>query len=230
MLKLRRTHGFSLRLSASAALRRSAGSPRAASTQPTFLNPHLEAAKADQPPALPSPPRAAIGQPETADRSRPWSRRTEAPQAPAHGGTGAGHDRGRLVRAGSARQREPLVLAGRQRSRPADKNRSSHGLHRCGLGRPSRSGPGSNPSVRARRVGRLQVRRRVTRSVHGAFLLRWADNLLPVTLLPPVGAPFPAAASARCRRKVSSSRSTNPHRDGRRQASGKAVPHADGDP
>jgi hypothetical protein len=51
-----------------------------------------------------------------------------------------------LVRAGSARHRKPLVYAGRQRSRPAYKNRRSHGLHRSGLGLPSSMGPGSNPA------------------------------------------------------------------------------------
>jgi hypothetical protein len=50
-----------------------------------------------------------------------------------------------LVRAGSARHREPLVLAGRQRSRPAYKNRRLHGMHRSGLGRPSTHEAGFEP-------------------------------------------------------------------------------------
>jgi hypothetical protein len=82
----------------------------------------------------------------TLGRSGPWPRRTRAPPTPAHGGS-----RRRpvivavLVRAGSARHREPLVLAGRQRSRPAYKNRRSHGMHRSGLGRPSTHEAGFEP-------------------------------------------------------------------------------------
>jgi hypothetical protein len=50
------------------------------------------------------------------------------------------------VRAGSARHREPLVLGGHQRSRPAYNNGRSLGIHRYDLGRRSSIGQGSNPS------------------------------------------------------------------------------------
>jgi hypothetical protein len=58
---------------------------------------------------------------------------------PAAGGGRPGHPspgRGDLVtrvRAGSARHREPLVLGGHQRSRPASENRRSLGIHRYDL-------------------------------------------------------------------------------------------------
>jgi hypothetical protein len=51
-----------------------------------------------------------------------------------------------LVRAGSARLREPLHLGGHQRSRRTRKNRRSCGIHRYDLGRRSSTGQGSNPS------------------------------------------------------------------------------------
>jgi hypothetical protein len=74
--------------------------------------------------------------------------RIRAPEASATGRESAGICG--LVRAGSARHRKPLILAGRQRSRPAYKNRRSHGLHRCGLGSSNRMGPGSNPTLQPR--------------------------------------------------------------------------------
>jgi hypothetical protein len=112
----------------------------------TLLNPHLQAAKADQRPAL----QALPGQKRPTAHARPIPSPVaehRAPQAPAHR-----RDRSQpeivvaLVRAGSARHRKPLVLAGRQRSRPAHNNRRSHGLHRSRLGLPSSTGPGSSPS------------------------------------------------------------------------------------
>ena len=51
-----------------------------------------------------------------------------------------------LVRAGSARHREPLVIGGRERSRPANQNRRSHGIHRHDLGRRSSLALGSDPT------------------------------------------------------------------------------------
>jgi hypothetical protein len=50
-----------------------------------------------------------------------------------------------MVRAGSARHREPLVLGGHERSPSANQNRRSHGIHRHDLGRQSSMGPGSSP-------------------------------------------------------------------------------------
>jgi hypothetical protein len=84
MLQLRRTHEFSLRLSASAALPQSAGSPRAAvnTARPSSTRTYRPPRQTSGPPS--KPPR-----PETANRKRqtdpsPRSRRTGAPQAPAH--------------------------------------------------------------------------------------------------------------------------------------------------
>jgi hypothetical protein len=74
--------------------------------------------------------------------------RIRAPEASATGRVSAGICG--LVRAGSAQHRKPLILAGRQRSRPAYKNRMSHGLHRSGLGSSNKMGPGSNPTLQPR--------------------------------------------------------------------------------
>jgi hypothetical protein len=54
-----------------------------------------------------------------------------------------------LVRAGSARLREPLVPGGHKRSRPVCHNRRSQGIQAKGLGRRNGAGPGSNPSSSA---------------------------------------------------------------------------------
>ena len=50
------------------------------------------------------------------------------------------------VRGGSAQHREPLVLGGHERSRPACENRRSYSIQSSDLGRRSRMGPGSNPT------------------------------------------------------------------------------------
>ena len=90
---------------------------------------------------------------------------------PLHGGRlpeSAGLGRGRsasqarggistLVRAGSARHQEPLVLGGHERSRPASSDRRSQAVRPYDLGRPSSAGQGSNRSRRAQpeRVGEV---------------------------------------------------------------------------
>jgi hypothetical protein len=51
-----------------------------------------------------------------------------------------------LVRAGSVRHREPLVLGGHERSRPLEENRRSAHLHGQVLGKRSRPRAGSSPS------------------------------------------------------------------------------------
>jgi hypothetical protein len=114
MLQLRRTHEFSLRLSASAALPQSAGSPRAAvnTARPSSTRTYRPPRQTSGPPS--KPPR-----PETANRKRqtdpsPRSRRTGAPQAPAHRrGTGASRDRGRP---GPRRVRTPSKTPGPRRA------------------------------------------------------------------------------------------------------------------
>jgi hypothetical protein len=50
-----------------------------------------------------------------------------------------------MVRTGSARHQEPLVLGGHERSCSANKNRRSQGIHRFDLGRHNSLGPGSSP-------------------------------------------------------------------------------------
>jgi len=118
----------------------------------SFLNPDLAAAKADQRPAPPSPPAQ-----ESANRARqtdpgpgrgaPSAAGVRAPEGPEPAEIVVA-----LVRAGSARHRKPLVLAGHQRSRPAHNNRRSHGLHRSRLGLPTSTGPGSSLSPRLPRA------------------------------------------------------------------------------
>jgi hypothetical protein len=123
-----------------------------------FLNPDPEAAKADQRPALSKP---SQGRNQPTGHGRPIPSPVVEHRAPQT----SAHRRGpepavmvvALVRAGSARHRKPLVHAGHQRSRPAYKNRRSHGLHRSGLGLPSSRGPGSNPSASATRTGHLRL-------------------------------------------------------------------------
>jgi hypothetical protein len=51
-----------------------------------------------------------------------------------------------LVRAGSARHREPLVLTGHERSASANLHRRSKAAHRHNLGRRSSPALGSNPT------------------------------------------------------------------------------------
>jgi hypothetical protein len=51
-----------------------------------------------------------------------------------------------MVRSGSARHQTPLVPGGHERSRPANHNRRSQGIHRHDLGRRNGTGPGSSPS------------------------------------------------------------------------------------
>jgi hypothetical protein len=52
-----------------------------------------------------------------------------------------------LVRDGSARHRNPLVLCGHERSRPASENGRSQAIHRYDHERRSSIGQGSNPSA-----------------------------------------------------------------------------------
>jgi hypothetical protein len=54
-----------------------------------------------------------------------------------------------LVRAGSARHKEPLVLGGHERSLSANENRRSEAVHRHYLGRRSSPELGSNPTSSA---------------------------------------------------------------------------------
>jgi hypothetical protein len=63
-----------------------------------------------------------------ASRCGPWSRRTGAPQVSATRRDRSLRGAVVLVRAGSARHREPPVLAGHERSRPVGTNRSSERL------------------------------------------------------------------------------------------------------
>jgi hypothetical protein len=51
-----------------------------------------------------------------------------------------------LVRAGSARHREPLVLGGHERARPVCENHRPQGIHASDLGQRNKAGPGSNPT------------------------------------------------------------------------------------
>jgi hypothetical protein len=93
MLKLRRTHEFFLRLSASAALRQSAGSPRAVNTA------RPSSTRTKRPPRQPSgPPSKPPGQKRPTAHTRPIPSPVaehRAPQAPRTGGIGASRDRGR---------------------------------------------------------------------------------------------------------------------------------------
>jgi hypothetical protein len=57
-----------------------------------------------------------------------------------------------LVRTGSARQRNPLVPGGPQRSRPASRNRRPDTTHRYDLGRRRKLSLGSNPSPKLPRA------------------------------------------------------------------------------
>jgi hypothetical protein len=54
-----------------------------------------------------------------------------------------------LVRIGSARHREPLVLGGHERSASANQRRRSEAIHRYDLGRRSSPALGSNPTSSA---------------------------------------------------------------------------------
>ena len=73
----------------------------------TFLNPDPEAAKADQAACPPSPPAQESANPGTADRSRPRSRSTERRRHPRTEGPEPAEIVVALVRAGSARHRNP---------------------------------------------------------------------------------------------------------------------------
>jgi hypothetical protein len=55
-----------------------------------------------------------------------------------------------LVRTGSARHREPLVLGGHERSASANEHRRSESIHRSNLGRRSSPALGSNPTFTRR--------------------------------------------------------------------------------
>jgi hypothetical protein len=52
----------------------------------------------------------------------------------------------RMVRAGSARHLDPLVLGGHERSRPVNKDHRSHGVHRSDLDRRISPALSSNPT------------------------------------------------------------------------------------
>jgi hypothetical protein len=104
------------------------------------------------------PPRQTSGPPSKPPRAESANRARQTDPIPGRGGperrrrprtegTGAGHDRGRPGPRWVRTPSKPLVRAGQQRARSADKNRSSHAIHRSGLGRSSSSGPGSNPSL-----------------------------------------------------------------------------------
>jgi hypothetical protein len=67
-----------------------------------------------------------------------------------------------LVRAGSARHREPLVLGGHERSVSACEDRRSQTIHRHDLGRQSIIALGSNPPARFS-IRRSRSRRRRAR-------------------------------------------------------------------
>jgi len=58
-----------------------------------------------------------------------------------------------LVRPGSVRHREPLVLPGHERSRSANENRRSQAIHRSDLERRSSMGPRSSPPPTPNRAG-----------------------------------------------------------------------------
>jgi hypothetical protein len=136
-------------LSVLEAMRQSAGWPRAASAQPTFLTPDREAAKADQRPALQAL-QGRNGQPGTAGRSRPGRGRPSAAGVRARRGPEPAVIVVALVRAGSVQHRKPLVIGGHERSRPANQNRRSHCIHRNDLRRQNSMGPGSSPSSSGR--------------------------------------------------------------------------------
>jgi hypothetical protein len=65
-----------------------------------------------------------------------------------------------LVRAGSARHWEPLVLGGHERSRWVCKNRTSYGIYRSDLARERSMGPGSSPPPSCREPSGLLPTRR----------------------------------------------------------------------
>jgi hypothetical protein len=77
-----------------------------------------------------------------------------------------------LVRAGSARHRQPLALGGHKRAQPVRRNRSSLGLHRYNLQRRNRVGPGSNPISYA---GRISVVYRAGGRDQGVSGLGWSS-------------------------------------------------------
>jgi hypothetical protein len=66
-----------------------------------------------------------------------------------HHGPHPARDQSRSVRAGSARHREPLVINGHQRSRPAYRNRRSQGTPAPNLGERNSETAGSSPSARS---------------------------------------------------------------------------------
>jgi hypothetical protein len=94
-----------------------------------------------------------------AGRSIPGRAGPERCRRPRPDGTGAGL-RVALVRAGSVRHREPLVLGGHEQSRPVDENRRSAHLHVQVLGKHSTATAGSSPPPPAQRS------QAVTRWVH----------------------------------------------------------------
>jgi hypothetical protein len=133
-------------MSVSEAIRQSAGWPQATSNSQTFPRPGPRG-RQGRPAARPSKPsQGRNGQPGTAGRSRPGRGGPSAAGVRARRGPEPAVIVVALVRTGSVRHREPLVLGGHERSRPAYKNRRSHSIHRYDLGRRSSMGPGSSPS------------------------------------------------------------------------------------
>lgn len=111
MLKLRRTHEFPEIVVIERCTPICGMATSRPSTAGPFLNPDLEAAWADQRPALQALPGAGFGRPETADRSRPRiaEDRSAAGSRPRRRPEPA-RDRGRPVRTESARHRNPWSL------------------------------------------------------------------------------------------------------------------------
>jgi hypothetical protein len=200
----------SLRLSVSEALRQSARMHEPPSTQPEPPQPDPKATTADQAACLQAlqPRNRPTG---TADRSRPRSRSTERRRHPRTEGPEPAEIVVALVRAGSARHRTPLVLAGHQWARPAHKNRRSHGLRRSRLGRPSSSGPGSSPHPGCCGPPALANKAGITRDgPHPPVQL----VTVAVTPEPPFSPAVPPACHKQRSRAVSSGQPRS-HREGR---------------
>jgi hypothetical protein len=163
--ELRRTHGFPdvLRISRDVPICGIITSRPQRSR--TFLNPTQRPPTADQQPCPPSPPTAGTGRPGTAGLILPpaaQDQRAEAvfaPTAPEPAQIVVV-----LVRAGSARHRNPLVAGGHQRSRPADHRAGRHG------GRPSKEPAAGKATVGPTRLNWAII------SVHHSVLASWRST------------------------------------------------------
>ena len=169
------------------------------STQPDLPQPGPRG-RQGRPSGLPSKPSSpGIGQPGTADRSRPRSRSTERRRRPRTGGTGASRDRGRP---GPRRVRTPSRTPGPRRAAAGTAGAQQPQLTRPSPLRPrpaKRHGSGFELPTRCREPsGLLPTRRRIIEegphpqtssepSPSGASLVVLAGRATRVPVLPSIG-------------------------------------------